>query len=299
MKKSVYTNIILLGSEKGTADILGELVTLRQEWGYRLSYYGYGANVPGTFEKLCREKGVDFIPFGTEKNRLTESFLECSARILVFSVRNTYLFPKAVVEKPNIDILNCHSALLPKYPGRNAPSWAIFCGESVSGPTWHWVNAGVDTGSILWQGECPIGEDTRAYELIRSLEEKALEGFREIIGEVLKGTAKAIPQPSSGDRRIYLSKEAPANGHFSLSDDPQKIYRLLRCMDYGPNHVFPRPRTEIDEIGSVEITGYKKVKEGEYSSEGKRRFRLPLGNGFDLILKYRKAFSGNPCKKNT
>ena len=44
-------------------------------------------------------------------------------------------------------------------------SWAIYMGERESGITWHYVNAGIDEGSIIIQKRCEIGPDTKAYEL--------------------------------------------------------------------------------------------------------------------------------------
>ena len=287
-RKTVYDNVVLLGSEKIGKKILRELVRLREEWGYRLSFFEYNHLKPTGYERMCEEYDVEYESFGKDKSALTEKLLRINDKTLVFSVRNTYLFPEMVVKRPNISIVNCHSALLPKYPGRNSPTWAIFCGESVSGPTWHWINAGIDSGEILWQRECQIDEDMKAYELTKQIEDCSYEGFLEIIENLLSGTAKSYPQPKvDGEgRKLYLSKEIPANGKFCMEDDPEYIYRLLRAVDYGPNPVFPKLRTEIEGAGLVEITGYKKSMNEECALKKTGRVRIPYGNS-ELILKYR------------
>ncbi len=53
-------------------------------------------------------------------------------------------------------ILNIHPSLLPKYPGLAAWKQALEAGETETGCTVHWVDAGVDTGPILQQARVPI-----------------------------------------------------------------------------------------------------------------------------------------------
>ena len=53
-------------------------------------------------------------------------------------------------------IINLHPSLLPKFPGREAWGQALAAGETVTGCTVHYVDAGVDSGEIIAQREVPI-----------------------------------------------------------------------------------------------------------------------------------------------
>lgn len=288
--RSIYDDVIVIGCESSCANVLAELVSRREQWGYTLHYFEYEPYSTALFERICRENHVAHECFHFNKAELTRRLCMCENRTLILSVRNTYLFPRKVVEKTNIDILNCHSALLPKYPGRNSQTWAIYCGERVSGPTWHWINEDVDARHILWQRECTIGEDTKAYELTKSIAALGQVGFCEIIDRILDGTAQAYPQPyADGERRVYLSKEIPGNGHFSLNDDPQYIYRLLRSVDYGPQRVFPKMRTVSECMGDVEVVRYKKCPTEDDMHLSDEWTRIPYDKGYDLLLKLRKV----------
>jgi len=66
-----------------------------------------------------------------------------------------------VLKAPTLDafshrIINIHPSLLPKFPGLEAWKQALAAGETVSGCTVHYVDAGVDSGEIISQREVPI-----------------------------------------------------------------------------------------------------------------------------------------------
>jgi len=56
-------------------------------------------------------------------------------------------------------IVNIHPSLLPKYRGLEAWKQALEAGETVTGCTVHFVDAGVDTGEIIGQVEVPVLPD--------------------------------------------------------------------------------------------------------------------------------------------
>lgn len=53
-------------------------------------------------------------------------------------------------------IVNTHPALLPAFPGVDAPAQAIAHGVRLSGVTVHFVDGGVDTGPIIAQRAVPV-----------------------------------------------------------------------------------------------------------------------------------------------
>lgn len=62
-------------------------------------------------------------------------------------------------------ILNIHPALLPAFPGKNGVADALAYGVKVTGCTVHFVDEGLDTGSIILQEALPVLDDDTAESL--------------------------------------------------------------------------------------------------------------------------------------
>ena len=84
--------------------------------------------------RLLRDAGVDMVVLAGFMRVLKAPLLEA--------------FPRRII--------NLHPSLLPKFPGREAWGQALAAGETVTGCTVHYVDAGVDSGEIIAQREVPI-----------------------------------------------------------------------------------------------------------------------------------------------
>jgi len=62
-----------------------------------------------------------------------------------------------ILAVPKICTLNVHMALLPEFRGMNVAEWSIFNGAAV-GVTVHQVDAGVDTGAILYREKIDVAD---------------------------------------------------------------------------------------------------------------------------------------------
>lgn len=289
MNGCAFEKVIVIGYGQIVNSCIQKLSELKKIYGYELSYIEYEYTMLSNSVELCEQLGVSFEKL-YEKHLVTEYFLSVSERTLVVSAGNFYIFPKEVVESANLTIINFHSALLPKYPGRNAQSWAIFCGESEAGATWHFVNEKLDAGKYIIQTKCDIKEDTKAYELTGTIMNMAYDGFCGIIDGVLCDEYDNIQDLDIPDeRRVYKAKDVPGEGRFELTDSPEYVYRLLRATDYGKSDIFPAIKTTIGN-SDVRVTTYKKiVNEGikEVSVNEKAIF-MPMDEQWVLRIKYKE-----------
>jgi len=81
-------------------------------------------------------------------------------------------------------LINLHPSLLPKFPGREAWAQALAAGETVTGCTVHYVDAGVDSGEIIAQREVPILPNDTPTSLHARIQLAERELFPAVIGEL-------------------------------------------------------------------------------------------------------------------
>ena len=66
---------------------------------------------------------------------------------------------------PRLGVVNTHPSLLPRYRGPKPVAWAIRNGDTEVGMTFHWMDAGLDTGAILAQEAIPLDDENSWEEL--------------------------------------------------------------------------------------------------------------------------------------
>ena len=87
--------------------------------------------------RLLREASVELVVLAGFMRIVKQSLLEA--------------FPRKII--------NIHPSFLPKFPGLEAWKQALAAGETVTGCTVHYVEAGIDAGEILGQRTVPILPD--------------------------------------------------------------------------------------------------------------------------------------------
>jgi phosphoribosylglycinamide formyltransferase-1 len=108
-------------------------------------------------------------------------------------------------------IVNTHPALLPAFPGTDAPAQAIAHGVKVAGVTVHFVDGGVDTGPIIAQRAVPVlpGDDAASlHQRIQVEEHRLLPAVVRALAQgrlVCEGRIVAIGRaPGDGDADQHL-----------------------------------------------------------------------------------------------
>lgn len=280
---TAFQRIVILGYGKVTGEVLQYVCEQKAEYGYQMEFIEHEIHPFSITEQICAAHGIPYRRI-TEKKELVSYLDQIAEKTLIISASNNFLFPASLVEKPHITIINFHNALLPDYPGRNAPTWAIYRGEKKTGITWHYVTAGVDEGSIIIQKTCEITPEMKAYELTGQLMDLASEAFRESFAQIMAQSVAAREQGFDPGRRMYRSSEVPADGIFAMTDRPEDIYRLLRSLDYGKNEIFPPVRTRIDGR-EAEVLRYRRIP-ADKRRDGEGLFYLPLDKNSLLKIKY-------------
>lgn len=280
MQKNKIERVYVLGS--GT--LAYECSLYAKEQGADVLLYEMTAKQSVGLQKKAEKAGIPYEHL--ERCAVYDRLCAEQKEILLVSAINEFIIPKRVLDKPNITAVNLHQALLPKHPGRNAESWAIFEQDEKSGITWHFMCAQVDKGDIILQKEIVIDEKMTAYQLFQQQILKAKEGFCEIYQPLMEGSAKGKPQETISDRVFHKSTQIPNDGYLDLDWEGSKISAFLRAMDYSVLKVLGSPKLILDgktyQWAKYEICpGNTVEKPVEFQGDEIHIFK----NGFEIILK--------------
>lgn len=99
-------------------------------------------------------------------------------------------------------IVNIHPALLPSFPGKHAVEQALASGVQVSGVTIHVVDAGMDTGPILYQEAVPVSSSDGPADLQARIARVEHRAYPRVVAAYLAGDVvlegrRAIWQPEA------------------------------------------------------------------------------------------------------
>ena len=283
--KSVYKNIVIIGYGKIAIKILEYVNDFSKDMGYQLLFIEHEKQLISVMQQVCADAEVAYERI-VENKKLEERLVSIADKTLIISANNNYIFPQSVLNNEKLVIINFHNALLPNYPGRNAPSWAMYNGEKETGITWHFVNNEIDAGNIIAQSSCVIGENDKAYQLTKRLMDLSYDCFCNFFEDLITNNVTGIAQKKQAYRKIYLSKDIPGNGRFDIEKDTgEYIYRLLRSTDYGVGGIFPTIKTFYDGR-TVEILKYNVMPADDIQEAG--YIYLKIDSMRKLRLKYKE-----------
>jgi methionyl-tRNA formyltransferase len=173
-------------------------------------------------------------------------------------VHSLYIVHSDVVAAPRIGSFNLHPGPLPHYAGLNAPSWAIYHGESEHAVTVHWMEPGVDTGAIAYEGRFPIDPADTGLSLSVKCVRQGLPLVTRLLETAAADPASIPARPQElARRRVYLARDVPNDGRLSWSEPARRIVDFVRAADYSPfpspwGH--PRARLDETELGIVKAS---------------------------------------------
>ena len=139
----------------------------------------------------------------------------------------TDIVPQAIIDIPKYQAINYHPSLLPKYRGGSAINWSIINGETETGVTIHYIDAGIDTGDIIIQERVPIyPEDTVASLYFERLYPIGVRMIAQAVRMIGEGTAPRIKQDNSQASYQPIIQEKHVIIDFGKS--VQNVHNLIR-----------------------------------------------------------------------
>lgn len=141
---------------------------------------------------IAREFGVPnaYLPPGKFRTRFEPAvemelvkMLEAAGVELVVLAGFMRVLKEPMLEAFPRRIINIHPSLLPKFPGMEAWSQALAAGETLTGCTVHYVDAGIDSGEIIAQRKVPVLPNDTPESLHARIQVAERELYPEVIGK--------------------------------------------------------------------------------------------------------------------
>ena len=143
------------------------------------------------------------------------------------------ILSQEILDMPRLGCLNVHASLLPKYRGASPIQHVILDGEEKTGITIMQMNAGLDTGDILYQKEIVIREDDTYESLEQALMKLGGEAIVEALTLLEQGRLKATPQDD--EKSNYAPLIQKEMGRIDFSRDAFALDRQIRGMNPWPS----------------------------------------------------------------
>ena len=236
-----FNKVIILGTGKLAVQCAREV----QDFNIPVAVYDTNQAESSLLRHSLQKKGVVCTHSSAEE--ITNDLMSIKDRTLIISAVNPYIIPKKVLGKPNLLAINCHYALLPKHPGRNAEAWAIYEGDKETGITWHLMTQDIDSGDIISQKSLSISETDTSLKLLRSLEKLAFQSFCEFLPILLNNNHSSHPQDIQDQVKTHFSWEVPNEGFLDPEWPADKISAFLRAMDYGIVALLGKPKLMLED----------------------------------------------------
>ena len=143
------------------------------------------------------------------------------------------LLPAEIIHMPKYGCINVHASLLPKYRGASPIQRVIIDGETETGVTIMQMNAGLDTGDMLYQKKIPItSEDT-----FETLHDKLMVLGGEAITEALPllEAGKLTPEKQDDAKTCYAALITKEMGRLDFTKTAAELDRLIRGLTPWPS----------------------------------------------------------------
>lgn len=143
------------------------------------------------------------------------------------------ILSQEILDIPEYGCLNIHASLLPKYRGASPIQHVIIDGEERTGITIMQMDAGLDTGDMLYHKETVIGSEDTYETLHDRLMELGGQAVTEALALLEQG--KLTPKKQDDSQSCYAPLIGKSMGEIDFSKTAEEVDRLIRGLTPWPS----------------------------------------------------------------
>lgn len=202
------------------------------------------------------------------------------------------ILTQEILDIPPYGSINIHASLLPKYRGASPIQNVILDGEEKTGITIMQMDAGIDTGDILYKRELEIADD----DTFETLHDKLMVLGEQTIVEALEllKEGKLVPEKQNDAESNYASLISKDMGKIDFNRRAIEIDRQVRGMNPWPS-AFTFLNGKQLKIWSVKVSEGGPEKPGTVTAVSKDYIEVSTGEGalriYELQLEGKKRMT--------
>jgi len=149
---------------------------------------------------------------------------------LMIVVAYGLLLPPAVLTTPKLGCLNIHASLLPRWRGAAPIQRAIAAGDAITGITIMQMDAGLDTGPMLYKAELSINADDTA----QTLHDKLAPLGADALLATLAHLPNLTPEVQDDVQACYAAKLTKAEAQLNWQQHAEELVRQIHAFNPWP-----------------------------------------------------------------
>lgn len=237
--------------------------------------YGIAKGKDLFLRDFCEKRGVSYNSIWKDNAAEISVWIDFLKPDLIVIFSMSQLLKDNIIKIPPLGVINLHPSFLPDYRGANPDFWQYYDMELNPGVTVHYVDAGEDTGDVIFQDRVYIPLGTQSPQrLDKLIGEIGVPLVLKAVDVIAHGNAPRIPQPaqSSTARARNLKPEEHAQiiewEHWPI----ERIWHILRGTESWLNAVaqpaglLAGQRWSIQEYEKVDIQKSEPGRIGEYKN---------------------------------
>lgn len=224
--------VLLVGQAAFAEEVLRGLIAAGDEVAAVVCPPDHGPK-PDPLKAGALERGIPVHQFRSLRTPEARAAFEHADADLGLLAYVTQIVPEPLLGIPRRTSLCFHPSLLPRYRGGSAIPWQLIRGETRTGVTVFWPDAGIDTGPILLQREETVGPDDNAATLYyKKLYPLGVRACLDAVALVREGRAPRLPQDEA--LATYDPLLTDAHAAIDWSRPVGEVHDLVRGCDPQP-----------------------------------------------------------------
>lgn len=222
------------------------------------------------------------------------SYIDSFDPDVIFLIGYGKIIGHDLLNLPKYKCINAHPSLLPKYRGASPVQATILHGDKETGITYIVMDAGMDTGDIIYQEKIKIKKEETADMLKDRLIKIVVKTIAKVILNYIDD--KLIPYPQDRTKATYCHMINKEDGKIDWTENTEKIANMIRAYTSWPGTFTDLGDWRLKIIKAEQSNKSTEYRSGTFFLDKSGDPAISCGDGC-LILKEvqiegKKAISG-------